>query len=75
MDPVVSVGDPVDVVVLGLVVQAAVEGGGGGARPVDDVVLESVASAGGVTVEGAVTAVVRPTIPGNTELSLSLSSL
>ena len=73
-DAVVSVCDSVDVVVLGLVVQTAVEGCRTGPRAVDDVVLESVATASGITVEGTVTAVVRPTVPGNIELSFSLLS-
>ena len=63
MDSVVCVGDSVYVVVLSLVVEAAVEGDGRGPRAVDDVVLEGVPAAGYVTVESAVTTVIRPTVP------------
>ena len=60
---VVRTDDPVDDVVLGLVLQPAVVVEGPGGRPVHDVVLEEVLAGRHVAIEEVGAAVVRPPVP------------
>ena len=56
-------GLPVNIIVLGFILQATVEGESPRAGPSDQVVLEGVLAGGRVTVEGAVASVEGPGVP------------
>ena len=56
-------GLPVNIIVLGFILQATVEGESPRAGPPDQVVLEGVLAGGRVTVEGAVASVEGPGVP------------